>query len=79
MRFHSFVKYLHPQRLDHPYILVFYIEPVQGNERAILLNLGSHPVRLLALQKANATKSQVITGRITLAQEVGSQSGRSSG
>eukprot|EP01083_Nonionella_stella_P076972 209957_1 len=62
-------------RLDHPYILVFFIEPVEGNTRAILLNLASNPTRLEALQKANYTHRQVITGRLTLAQEVGTQSG----
>eukprot|EP01083_Nonionella_stella_P105355 303026_1 len=57
------------------YYPVFYVEPVSGNERAILFNLGSNSVRLEALRKANETESQVASERITLVQETAKQSG----
>eukprot|EP01083_Nonionella_stella_P023360 64621_1 len=68
------------QDIDRPlYWPVFYLEPVAGNEAAILFNLGSNQVRLAALEKANATRTQVASGKILLVQESAKQSAKEEG
>ena len=57
------------------YYLVYYVEPLAGNEPALGFDLGSNPARLAALEQAADTGQPVATERITLVQETGSQSG----
>ena len=57
------------------YIPVYYIEPLQGNEKAAGFDLASHPVRRAALSAARDSGRPVVTGRITLVQETGEQYG----
>jgi len=57
------------------YYPVYYVEPLKGNGPAVGYDLGSNPVRLAALEQARDTGTMVISGRITLVQETGSQHG----
>ena len=57
------------------YFPVYYLEPLEGNEAALGFDLGSNPTRLAALEKARDTGKIVVSGRITLIQETGSQFG----
>ena len=54
---------------------VYYVEPYEGNERALGFDLGSDPTRLAALNDARASGRVVATARITLLQETGAQYG----
>ena len=51
------------------YILVYYIEPYEGNEAALGFNIASHPGRMAAINKARDIGQPVITERIKLVQE----------
>jgi len=57
------------------YFPVFYLEPLQGNERALGFDLGSNPSRKTALMKAHYTGNATTTQRIELIQESGKQYG----
>ncbi|MBF0320839.1 MAG: CHASE domain-containing protein [Nitrospirae bacterium] len=57
------------------YIPVYFIEPYEGNEAALGFDLASNPSRREALTKARDTGQPQATGRITLVQEKGKQSG----
>lgn len=57
------------------YYPVYYVEPFKGNESAAGFNLASNAVRLKSLEKARDTNALVASGRITLVQETGRQSG----
>ena len=57
------------------YYPVYYVDPLKGNEAAFGFNLGSSPARLQTLIQARDTGSALITPRITLVQEKGSQGG----
>ena len=57
------------------YYPVYFVEPLAGNEKAFGFDLGSESTRLAALEEAVNTGQMVISGRITLVQETGSQFG----
>ena len=57
------------------YYPVYYVEPYQGNERALGFDLASNPARREALELARDTGRPVATRRITLVQESGGQFG----
>ncbi len=57
------------------YIVVTYIEPYQGNEAALGLNVASNTTRLKALERARDMGEMITTAHITLVQETGEQSG----
>ena len=59
---------------DH-YFPVYFIEPVEGNEKAIGFDLASNASRLMALNTARDTGKKVATARITLVQEEEQQAG----
>lgn len=50
-------------------MIIEYINPIELNEKAIGLDIGSEPVRRSAAEQAMLTNSAVITGHITLAQD----------
>jgi signal transduction histidine kinase len=57
------------------YVVVTYIEPYPGNERALGFDVVSSHDRLEALQRARDTGQPVATGRLGLVQEPGRQFG----
>ena len=57
------------------YVVVFYIEPFEGNEPALGYTITSHPDRLQAIEQAFRTGKMFVTSRITLVQETGNQFG----
>lgn len=58
-----------PMQEEPIYWPVHYIEPVNGNEAAVDLDLYSHPARRTAIDKLVSEWRPVVTGRIRLAQE----------
>lgn len=57
------------------YFPVFYLEPVQGNERALGYDLASNRVRLAAMQSARDGGLLTATARVRLVQEKADQWG----
>ena len=57
------------------YYPVYFVEPLQGNARALGFDLASNPARLAALENARDSGRAVATQRITLVQETGKQFG----
>ncbi|MBL4876816.1 MAG: CHASE domain-containing protein [Cohaesibacteraceae bacterium] len=57
------------------YFPVYYVQPFIGNQKAVGFDLGSSPARLAALQQAQDSGRIVLTRKITLVQERGTQSG----
>ncbi len=57
------------------YYPVFYVEPLEGNEKALGFDLGSNPSRLRALELSRETAQAIATSRIRLVQERGEQYG----
>jgi signal transduction histidine kinase len=57
------------------YFPVFYLEPLEGNERAFGFDLASDPTRYAAIKKCIETGDPVATSPVTLAQETGEQVG----
>jgi PAS domain S-box-containing protein len=57
------------------YFPVFFVEPLEGNQKALGLDLASNPVRDEALRRSAATGNLVATGRVTLVQETADQYG----
>lgn len=55
------------------YFPVYYIAPIAGNERAMGLDLGSHPGRLQAIRQAIDDNAMTATQPITLVQEKDTQ------
>ena len=55
------------------YFPVFFVEPFEGNEKALGYDLASNPTRLAALEQARDNDTPVATARITLVQEKGDQ------
>lgn len=51
------------------YVVVNYMEPMKGNEKAFGFDIASHPGRLKAIQEARDTGEAIITGRVKLVQE----------
>ena len=64
-----------PAEVRSVYFPVYYVQPFIGNQKAVGFDLGSSPARLRALQKAQDTGRIVLTKKITLVQERGTQSG----
>ena len=64
------------QSIERPeYIVVTYIEPYEGNQAAMGLDVASNPTRLAALEIARDTGEMTTTARIKLVQEAGNQYG----
>ncbi len=57
------------------YYPVYFVDPLQGNEKAIGFDLGSNPQRLEAINAAIKSHHPQATSRITLVQEQGKQFG----
>ena len=57
------------------YFPVYYVEPLERNERALGFDLASNATRLKALELSRDSGAILATGRITLVQETGKQSG----
>ena len=57
------------------YFPVYFVTPYAGNEIALGFDLGSNATRLAALEAARDNGKSVVSGRITLVQESGSQYG----
>lgn len=57
------------------YFPVYFVEPVEGNQKALGFDLASNAARLAALDQARDTGQAVATQRITLVQESGRQFG----
>ena len=57
------------------YLVVSYIEPYVGNERALGFDVASTPDRLEAWRQARDTGQPTATGRLMLVQETGHQFG----
>lgn len=57
------------------YYPVYYLVPLEGNEAAFGFDLGSSATRLQTLKQARDTGEVLVTPRITLVQEKGSQAG----
>ena len=53
------------------YYPVFFVTPLEGNERALGFDLGSDPTRRAAMEKARDTGKLVASERIRLVQETG--------
>lgn len=64
-----------PATRREEYLPVLYVEPLAGNDGALGFDLASEPKRAAALAAARATGLVRATGRITLVQEKGAQSG----
>jgi len=56
-------------------VIAYYIEPYLGNEKALGLNIASHPVRLEAINKARDTGQAIISKPIELIQRTGQGNG----
>jgi|GEM_PF-1945510 len=56
------------------YFPIYYVEPLQGNESALGFDFQDS-VRMAVLEKARDTGVEVASGRLTLIQEKGNQSG----
>jgi len=57
------------------YYPVYYLEPLEGNEKALGFDLGSNATRLEAIRSAMNSGHPQATGRVTLVQEKDSQFG----
>jgi PAS domain S-box-containing protein len=55
------------------YVAVHFIEPIEGNKRALGFDVNSDPTRRAALDTARDTGKTVATGRVTLVQDDGRQ------
>lgn len=60
---------------SNEYFPALLVEPSQGNEPAIGIDLGSNPTRREALQRARDSGQAVATARVTLAQDDVEQAG----
>jgi CHASE1-domain containing sensor protein len=57
------------------YFPVYFVEPLEGNQKALGFDLGSNATRLAALNDAGLSGKEVASARITLVQETGEQYG----
>jgi len=64
-----------PEAERPDYFPVYFVEPLQGNEKAVGFDLGSDATRRAALEQAASSGELVATARITLVQETGNQYG----
>ena len=67
-------KKLVPAPSKDEYFPVFYVEPHEGNEKALGYDLSTNPARLDALNKARDLGKPIATSRLMLVQEKGTQS-----
>lgn len=56
-------------RLKAEYFPVYFVEPYQGNEKALGFDLASNPNRLAALEKARDSGKAIATSKIQLVQK----------
>ncbi len=61
--------------LKAEYFPVYFVEPYQGNEKALGFDLSSNPSRLKALEKARDTGKAIATAKIKLVQKTESTNG----
>lgn len=66
---------IHPATDAEEHFVVDYVEPLGGNEAAFGFDLGSNPVRLVAVEQARDTGQAVATAPIRLVQETEQQIG----
>ena len=64
-----------PAKQREQYYPVYYLEPLNGNEKAIGFDLGSNPQRLEAILAAERSSRPQATSPVTLVQEKGKQVG----
>ena len=57
------------------YVVVYYIEPLKGNEAALGFDIASNSKRLVSIEQARDTGKVVVTEKITLVQEKEKQAG----
>ncbi|MGA3093478.1 MAG: EAL domain-containing protein [Terriglobales bacterium] len=57
------------------YVPVLFVEPLQGNEKALGFDLSSNPARKQTIRRSTDSGNLVATGRITLVQETAGQYG----
>ncbi|MBF0279738.1 MAG: CHASE domain-containing protein [SAR324 cluster bacterium] len=61
---------------DRPdYVIVYFIEPIEGNKAALGFDIASSPARLKTIQSATKSGNVTITEKITLVQEQEKQPG----
>jgi len=68
-------KNLVPVKRRKMYYPVFYLEPFEGNEKALGFDLGSNPLLQDAIPKASNANSMVLSSRIELVQEKSNEKG----
>jgi len=61
--------------IQEQYFPVYYVSPLQGNEKVFGFNLASNPGRLAALSKAGTNGTMAATAPIEMIEEVTSQTG----
>lgn len=66
---------VHPTSEHDDLFVVDYVVPLEGNEAAFGFDLGSNPVRRMAVEEARDSGQPVATAPITLVQEEASQAG----
>ena len=66
---------VHPASDNADHIVVDYVVPIAGNEKAFGFDLGTNPARRAAIELAASTRLPVATAPITLVQETGEQQG----
>ncbi len=72
---HNLAGELIPAEQRQKYVVVDFIEPLQGNEIAVGFDVYSDPVRRQAIDEASIRGEMVATGPIRLVQETAEQSG----
>ena len=66
---------IHPEHSGKQYLPISYVTPVEGNEKAVGLDIAHEANRFAASQKARDTGRSQITGPITLVQDTGKTPG----
>ncbi|HAT51145.1 MAG: CHASE domain-containing protein [Nitrospirae bacterium] len=66
---------LEPEPTRDYHVVVLFIEPKEGNERAMGCDIASEPIRMAAIQKARDSGRPAITAKIKLAQAEKTDSG----
>ena len=64
-----------PSKEKPEYFPVYFVEPLEGNMKAVGFDLASNPIRLSALIQARDSGNPIATARITLVQEKSTQAG----
>ncbi|MCI5144815.1 MAG: PAS domain S-box protein, partial [Candidatus Electrothrix sp. AR3] len=68
-------KKLIPAAQRSEYVIVYYIEPLKGNEAALGFDIASNSKRLESINKAGDSGNVVVTEKISLVQEKEQQTG----